>query len=492
MEQEVLDTLKGIVGVKNVLDDPDTLEGFSGDESFVHPTRPKCVLRPGSMEEVQEIVKWANTTRTPLVPVSSGPPRFRGDTVPSLGGSIIVDLSGMKKIIRVDRRNRIAMVEPGVTFGELIPELEKEGLAPMIPFVPRSTKSVLAAALEREPILTPRHHWENLDPLLCTEVVYGTGDLFRTGSAAGPGTLEEQWKVGGAQMFAEGPSQTDFVRVIQGAEGTIGISTWATVTCRILPKVKKYFLVSSENIAQLIDASYKLFWKRLGEQCLIINNQTLSCVLSKDQDEAKSLREQLPSFMLFVSLEGGGLIPDEKIKYQEAELKDVFQSFGLEPAQKIGPVEADQVAEVLAGPSEEPYWKLRNKGGWQDIFFLSTLDRVPDFVSQVTELANDYRYSQADMGIYIQPTVQGSNCHCEFGLPYDPKNREEVENVKAFVTDGSKTLASNGAFFSRPYGPWKDFAYGPDPENVAAFRKVKNVWDPNNILNPGKLCFEGA
>ena len=62
------------------------------------------------------MVKLARETHTPLVPVSSGPPHFRGDTVPSAGGAVIVDLSGMKKIIMVHRNNRSAMFEPGVTF----------------------------------------------------------------------------------------------------------------------------------------------------------------------------------------------------------------------------------------------------------------------------------------------------------------------------------------------------------------------------------------
>jgi FAD/FMN-containing dehydrogenase len=46
-----------------------------------------------------------------------------------------------------------------------------------------------------------------------------------------------------------------------------------------------------------------------------------------------------------------------------------------------------------------------------------------------------------------------------------------------------------GAFFSRPYGPWADLAYGRFTEGVAALRKLKSIFDPNNILNPGKLCF---
>src|SRR5512137_2957591 len=96
------DTLAKIVGTGNVLDSQDILEEYSSDLSFVPQRRPRCVVRPGTADEVMRIVKWANETMTPLVPVSSGPPHFRGDTVPAMGGSVIIDLSRMKKIIRID------------------------------------------------------------------------------------------------------------------------------------------------------------------------------------------------------------------------------------------------------------------------------------------------------------------------------------------------------------------------------------------------------
>ena len=480
--------LKKIVGAKNVFDDPKTLERYSKDESFVHPIRPRCVVKPGNLDQVQAIVKWASATLTPLIPVSSGPPRFRGDTLPSVGGAVVVDLGQMKKIIRVDRRNRVAMIEPGVTFGELIPELEKEGLAPFMPLAPRSSKSVVASALEREPIITPRQHWENLDPLCCTEVIYGTGDLFRTGSAA-IGTLEEQWDAGGAQILGQGPGQVDFVRMIQGSQGTMGIVTWATIKCKVLPKAKSTFLVPSEDIEHLIDFTYKLMWKKLGEDCLIVNNHNLACILTKSGGDARALRESLPPWVLIFSIEGGGLMPEEKVKYQEGEFINVAQSLGIEAVRVISTVRAEDVAKVLSRPSGEPYWKLRFKGGCQDIFFLTTLDRTPEFISKMYELARSYRYPATDAGVYLQPTVQGCNCHCEFNLSYDPRDREEVNRVKMFVTEGSRVMANAGAFFSRPYGPWKDFAYGTTPETVVAYRKIKDIFDPNHIMNPGKLCF---
>ena len=131
------DALEKIVGSKNVFEDSKTLEDFSADLSFVPKVRPRYAVSPENAKQVKKIVEWANETLTPLVPVSSGPPHFRGDSVPGMGGAVIVDLSRMKRIPRVDPQNRVAMVEPGVTFAELRAELEKVGLCAYTPLCPR-------------------------------------------------------------------------------------------------------------------------------------------------------------------------------------------------------------------------------------------------------------------------------------------------------------------------------------------------------------------
>src|SRR4030042_5248362 len=115
-----------IVGAGNVIEKQSALDEYSRDFSFVNTIKPACVVKPRNTDDIKQLVNLANETLTPLVPVSSGSPRFRGDTVPGTGGAIIVDLSGMRKIIRVDRYHRVAMVEPGVTFGELISAAGKE------------------------------------------------------------------------------------------------------------------------------------------------------------------------------------------------------------------------------------------------------------------------------------------------------------------------------------------------------------------------------
>jgi FAD/FMN-containing dehydrogenase len=85
--------------------------------------------------------------------------------------------------------------------------------------------------------------------------------------------------------------------------------------------------------------------------------------------------------------------------------------------------------------------------------------------------------------------VQGRGCHCEFNLFYDDSNPSEKAEVKRLFLNASETLMRNGAFFSRPYGPWAEMVYSDNAAEVEALKKLKSIFDPHNILNPGKLCF---
>jgi len=477
-----------IAGAENVFDDEKTLEEYSKDMSFVPPRKPRYVVKPKNKDEVQKIVNWANETGMPLVPLSSGPPRFRGDTIPRFGG-VVIDLSDMRKITRIDRSNRVAMFEPGVRFGELEEALKKEGMRLPMPLCPRSTKSVMGSALEREPHIIPKYHLDMSDPLCCNEVIFGTGDLFYTGEAAGPGTIEEQWAVGRSQKDYMGPGMINYHRLLQCSQGTMGIVTWSTVKCEILPQVQKPFFLVSDRIERLIDFTYRILRLRLGDECLFLNNLNLASILSKDGASVEALRETLPPRILFFTIAGYEWFPEERMAYQEKDMMKVAREFGLEPVASIPGASAWEVLRAVSRPSEEPYWKLRHKGGCHDIFFITTLDKTPEFIKAVYDMAEEEGYPTANIGIYIQPTNQGHNCHCEFNLTYDPASAKERAMVENFFHSASETLMNMGGFFSRPYGSWADMAYNRDAMTKDTLVKIKKIFDPNNVLNPGKLCF---
>jgi FAD/FMN-containing dehydrogenase len=478
-----------IVGRDNVLNSPETLKEYSGDCSFAPPKMPACIVKPANIEELQGVVRWANEKRIPLVPVSSGAPHFRGDTVPGVEGAVIVDLRRMNKIIRVNHANRVAIVEPGVTFGELQAELAKSGLCAYIPLAPRGSKSVLASVLERDPILMPSVHFDSTDPMLCAEIVFGTGDKMRTGEAAGPDTLEQQWEIGKAQISPFGPTQMDPQRLVSGAQGTIGIVTWISLKCRFLSEVSRAFLVPSAYLDTLVQLSYRLTRIRFTGNIFILNGLNLACLLRRTPQDIAALSDKLPPWVMFVSCEGYGPLPEEKVQYLEADLKELAGSYGLKTETAVGGVKAGELAALLAVPSPEPYWKLRLKGGFDEVFFLTTQGKTPEFARIMAEIAQQQGYPARNIGAYIQPVAQGTSCHCEFDFYYDPANKAEAEKTRKVVAEMANKMEARGAFFSRPYQEWVEVAYRRSGDTADMQKKVKGIFDPNGILNPGKLCF---
>jgi FAD/FMN-containing dehydrogenase len=486
---DIKNSLAQIVGNGNFIDKPASLDSYSKDQSFVHPLMPWFLAKPNTAIEIQKIIQWANQTNTPLVPVSSGPPHFRGDTVPSTPGAVIVDLTGIKKIVHVDSRNRMVIVEPGVTYSELQPELAKSGLRLSSPLMPRANKSVIASLLEREPVIIPRYQWAMLDPLRCLEVVWGDGQKMTTGEAGSAGTLEEEWAKKLAQVSPFGPGQTDFYKFASGAQGSMGIVTWASLKCELLPQIHKLFFVPSRKLDDLLNLAYAILRIRFGDELLLLNNWNLAAILGNNAEQIRKLAEQLPPWMLLIGIAGRERLPTDRVVYQEKDISEMAQKDGLQLLPAVPGASGDEVLQAILNPSPEPYWKLRYKGGCQDIFFLTTLEKTPEFVNTMYGVAESFGYPTSEIGIYIQPIHQGASCHCEFDIAFDRNNPREVSRIKDLYIKASEELLQKGAYYSRPYGIWADMAFNRDAQTTAVLKKVKGIFDPNNIMNPGKLCF---
>lgn len=120
---------------------------------------------------------------------------------------------------------------------------------------------------------------------------------------------------------------------------------------------------------------------------------------------------------------------------------------------------------------------------------MTTLDKTPEFLKTMYSMAVKLKYPCSDIGVYIQPQQRGVNCHCEFSLPFNPGDETEVVKLKRLFTEASEELLKHGAYFSRPYGIWANMVYNRDVQNTVLLKGIKQILDPNHVLNPGKLCF---
>ncbi len=481
--------LMEIVGEAGIFAKPDIGEPFSLDHHLIPPLTPSFMVKPKNVDEVQQIVLWANQTQTPLVPVSSGEPHLRGDTLPTASESVIVDLSDMRRILKIDRRNRLALIEPGVTYTQLQPKLQQEGLRIITPLLPRANKSVVASLLEREPVMSPRYQWNLLEPLRSLEIVWGNGDKFYSGGGTFRGEKEEDWQQGLVPLVGPGPGQLDFYKFVSAAQGSMGIVTWASVKCEVFAEYRKLFFIPADQLDDLLNFTYRLLKFRFGDELFIMNHTGLACILANEPDEVESLKDTLPPWAVIVGISGGHILPREKVEAQENDIRDIAQQFGVKMVPALSGCRSGELLALILKPSTEPYWKLRYKGGSQEIFFLTTLDKTPGFVATMVSAANEHRYPAPDIGVYLQPVHQGVGCHCEFMLPFKREGPAEMLKTQALFRDASFKLLRQGAFFSRPYGIWAEMVYNADARTTMVTQKIKEIFDPHNVMNPGKLCF---
>ncbi len=483
--------LVGIVGAKNVLDSQEILESFSKDQSFAVPMMPLLVVKPENAAQVQELVKWANETKTPLVPVSSGAPHFKGDTVPSVPESVIVDLSGMNKIISINRQQRMVVIEPGVTYEQLQPALAKEGMTLSTSLRPKANKSVVTSVLEVEPRLNCLHQFNYTEPIRCTEVTYGDGNQIFTGEAGnGAKDLEKQWEQEKWQVHSNGPQMVDMLRVVIQAQGSMGIVTWASFKCELLPTIKKMYIVPAKKSTDLEDFAYKVIWSRFGDKLYMMNRAYLANLLGESSDKIADLKEELPNWVAAVGISGDIMLPEMKVSGQEKDIAEIAKLAGLKFLSAIPGATGEEVLSKSINPSGEKYWKQTKKGAFQDIFFITTLDKTSKFIDAMYELAIEAGYPTEDIGIYIQPQHMGTSVHLEFNLPYDPDNTKEVKKVKGLYEKASREMSKLGGYYARPYDIWAGIQLNKDAQSYEILKKMKNIFDPNNIMNTGKLTLK--
>lgn len=474
---ELKQDLAGIVGIDNVLDDLETRERYSKDYSFSRASMPRCVVFVKSAEEIQGVVKYANEHMVPVTPRSSRV-SFYGAALPSQGG-IVVDLSRMNKILKVDPGNKFAKIEPGVTWGQIQEELEKQDVMVCNPLLPHSLKSVVTSSMEREPILIPKNEYN--DTFLTAEMVLPNGEMYWTGTAMGKGFTSGNFPDSlypGARLFI-------------GVQGTLGIVTWANIKIEWLPKMEKVLFIPFGRIEDLAEPIYRIQRRMVGRECFALNNFNLAAILAEEQpQDFKALRETLPPWTLILALAGLHRFPSEKIEYEEEAVMEVASELHIDVLPTVSniPGLGKKISAMLRKSwPKGGYWKFHSKGSCHEVFFHTTLNRVAEFTEAINGVATKFGYSTNEIGFYLQPIEYGRACYCQYGFHCDPNDAKDIERVCRLYLEASERAISMGGLFTTPYGSWADMVYRRTSTFTAVMKVVKNAFDPNNIMNPGKL-----
>jgi len=502
MKNSILDELVSISG-SNATDDIRVRDKYAHDQSFAPPRRPNYVVMPQTTEQVQQVIRAANKYNMPIIPYSSGTD-FHGGTVPNQGG-ILVNLKKMNRIMHIDPRNWSATIEPGVTYRQLQAELRRRKLRVAVPFTSPPSASIIADYMDRKPVITAADMIFGNELFNTFSIILPSGELFTVGH---PPTSVAR------STAPDGPA-LDFYRLFQGAQGTMGIVVSMSIRILPLPAAQQVCFIPRQTMAEVVNTIQCIQRRELGLECFALNSFDLaSLVLIESRNRTRLLngkyvgingarpweeahrtvfhrnRKLLPEWAVIVVLTGWGRRADEKVDYQKLDLIDLAAEQGFKLLPNIGSIPAlDKItkADVILP------WRMQNRFGYRgschSLCFHVRPDRLAGIQAELYRMTAEYNYPGTDVGAYVQPIERGRSMYCELDLHSNPGDVQETERVKILFDAASKSLVNKGAFFDRPYGPWADIMYGLAGTYTEYSRKIKHRIDPNNIMNPGRLCF---
>lgn len=453
--EEVIENLQKIVGRDSVITDKESLLCYSYDATRIE-VLPELLLRPKNAEEVASILKIANKEKIPVVPRGSGS-GFAGASVPVTGG-IVLSLQNMDRIIEINKDDSYAIVEPGVITKDLQKAAESEGL-----FYPPDPSSVNFCTIGGN-ISTGAggargiKYGTTKDYVMGLELVMATGEIISTGTKTTRST-----------------AGYDLTKLIVGSEGTLGVITKAIVRLASLPEK----IVTASAVFPDLHGAVSAIDR-------ILKSSVRPLVLEfMDRESIRVVKELLPvgvrdnsGAMIIIELDG-------KQDIVEGELQNVRDmcvkagAINVEIAESINDRERLWKARRAISPA---LYKINPTKINEDV--VVPRSRLSDLVHEIGAIASKYSLQIVSFG-----HAGDGNLHVNIMI--DDRDKDEYNRAMEAVKSLFEATIRLGGSISGEHGigltkaPYLPMEKGE--RVIGIMREIKKVFDPNNILNPGKL-----
>lgn len=460
MDERLKNALIELVGADNYSEDLIDLVTYSYDASQ-HSSRPFCALWPQSAEQISRILVLANETHVPVIPRGAGT-GLSGMAVPIKSG-IVLDLSHMNKIIKVSIEDRLAIVEPGVVYASLEKALAQYGF--FFPPDPASGKvSTLGGNVATNAGgVKGAKYGTTRDYVLALQVVLPDGRIMRTGSRA-----------------MKSVSGYDLTRLFVGSEGTLGVVTEITLKINPRPTATSTASATFGNLEDAGRAVSQIMYSGIIPSVLEILGKETILAINKNTDL------NLPEVEAMLLAETDGYTKAET-EYQMAKVTEVFAGNN---ALEVKQAKSDEEAVNL--------WKAR-KSAYAVLARIKTHFVLEDVTVPMGKVADLLKGIQAisrkhDIQIATFGHAGDGNLHPQ--ILYDGYNPEEVKKMEAASADLFALAISLHGTLTGEHGiglskaPFMTLEHDPAAMNV--MRSLKRMFDPNNILNPGKMALDDA
>ena len=454
MHRKIIRELRTLLGKDQVQTAPEECACYAYDGSG-GTAPPWAVLFPRSAAQIATIMQLANQHRFPVIPRGAGS-GMTGGAVPVQGGVVLVT-SRMNRILEIDTDNMIAVAEPGVITGELQQALAKRGL--MYPPDPASLKFCTLGGNAAECAGGPSavKYGVTRDYIIGCQAVTGTGEIIRTGVRT-----------------EKGVTGYDLTHLLIGSEGTLAIFTRLTLRLLPLPEARATLLLLFTDIGEAVGLVAELL--RAG-----ITPCTLEYM---DQNAIAVVRERITMpidaqtrALLLLEIDG----TSETVAEQLHRLRAFLRHRPVQVRMADSETERAELWQARRAISPATF-QLKSDKISEDV--VVPRSRIPDLVRFTTELAREL-----DLIILTFGHAGDGNIHVNIMLDRsDPTELEHGMQAKKrlFVRVmelGGTLSGEHGIGTSKaPFLPLEI-----DPPTMAVMQGIKKLFDPNNILNPGKI-----
>jgi glycolate oxidase len=435
--------------------DPERLEAYGRDESDLGTFPPDVAVLAESAEDVRTVFAVATRHRVPVIPVAARTGKSGGAL--AVRGGIAHSLERMTRILEISPEDLVARVEPGVVTGVLQAEVERHGL--FYPPDPNSLDSCTIGGNVAENAGGPRalKYGVTREYVLGLTAVVPTGEVLRVGKRS-----------------IKGVAGYDLTALLVGSEGTLGIVT--EVTLKLLPRPRHVAtaLVTFATVSDAARAVNRVLQGGVLPRCLEL----------MDDVSLEAARKTSP--YRFPADAGAALL-------FETDGNDEEQVFA-EIARVAALVEADARGEVVLAQNE-----AQRRAVWETRKFISTnlkavhpmklsedvavpRSRIPEMIARAKAIGAAHGLAVATYG-----HAGDGNLHCN--VLYDRADERPrvdlavAEILRAAVDLGGTVTGEHGVGLAK-----RDFLeYEQGREVVALERRLKALFDPHGILNPGKI-----
>jgi len=456
--RETIKEIKSIVGNRSVFTNKDEIEDYSFDETpFIKHYAPHVVVKPSDTQSIAKLLDFANKKRIPVTPRGAGT-GLSGGCVPIYGG-ILLSLERMTRILEVDRDNFVAVAEAGVTLSDFRDEVERQGL--YYPLYPGEMTATIggnvatnAGGMNAVRYGVTRHH------VLGLEAVLPSGEIIKTGG-----------------KFVKCSTGYDLTQLIAGSEGTLAVVTKIILKLTTKLARREVLFVPFVNLQSAINAVPEIL--RLEMVPIGIEFMEKSIVELVEEYLGREMPYHQYEAFLMIIMEGES---ENDIYQYFARVEEICKQHGAIEAMIPG---SERAKRRLLDAREKFYHAIKRFAPMEIIDVVVPRSEIARFVGRVKEISKKHdvpviAFGHAgDGNVHLHPIcVNMSKEDWGRKLPHIMR-----DIYHAGVSFGGAISGEHGiGFIKKAYAPIQ-----MDDALLNIMKSVKRAFDPNNILNPGKI-----